>query len=591
MALSGSVSTSSYDGRHLKVSWTATQDIATNKSTISWTLSAAGGDDSYYYDGPITVKIAGSTVYSKEGRTKRYKGTITSGTKTLSHGTDGTKSFSISISAAIYTYAVNCSGSKTFTLDKIPRAATISSADNFTDEGNPVLKYSNPAGSSATTLQACIASSDGNTIYAAYRDINKSGTSYTFSLTTAERETLRKACTTSKTMAVKFYVKTVIGGETYYKSLEKTLTITNAEPTAGITARATDDLTISLWGTDSALILGVSDLTYSVSYSLKKHATLKSIKITNGNASRTTATGTFTGITSNNTVAVITDSRGNSVETNIMFGSYSKWIYPTASLSYSSATVNGNVNIEIKGQCYGGKFGTTSNAIVVQYKIREVGGQYGDYIPITANVSNNSYTATATITGLDYRKSYEITGRFQDSITAIFSNTITVNFLPLFDWGENDFNFNVPVFSSAPIQIHAMSVGNSTEIALTNAMAKIPLSYNYGNNSGSLLTMSNGGIKCNAAGTIMVFGALHCNSLTAGDTVEAAVYVGSSASAASYGQSGSKTFLTTQITPKVINVDAGEVIYLYGRNYTAARGASPANNSTLLTVIYIGGEK
>ena len=41
MALSGSVSTNAgEDGRYYKLSWTATQSIANNTSTISWTLEA-----------------------------------------------------------------------------------------------------------------------------------------------------------------------------------------------------------------------------------------------------------------------------------------------------------------------------------------------------------------------------------------------------------------------------------------------------------------------------------------------------------------------------------------------------------------------
>ena len=47
MALSGNVSTSKYDGRYLKLAWTATQSVANNTSTIKWTLSAAGGNSSW----------------------------------------------------------------------------------------------------------------------------------------------------------------------------------------------------------------------------------------------------------------------------------------------------------------------------------------------------------------------------------------------------------------------------------------------------------------------------------------------------------------------------------------------------------------
>ena len=36
MALSGSFNTTAYSGRYLTFSWTATQNVAANTSTISW---------------------------------------------------------------------------------------------------------------------------------------------------------------------------------------------------------------------------------------------------------------------------------------------------------------------------------------------------------------------------------------------------------------------------------------------------------------------------------------------------------------------------------------------------------------------------
>lgn len=127
MALSGSVSTNAYQGRYLQVTWTATQSIANNTSTISWTLKGAGtGQSSYYYAGNFAVTIDGSTVYSVDNsnRIKLYDGTtVASGTKVLTHSTTGTKSFTITVKGAIYSYADNVSGTGSFTLNTIPRYA------------------------------------------------------------------------------------------------------------------------------------------------------------------------------------------------------------------------------------------------------------------------------------------------------------------------------------------------------------------------------------------------------------------------------------------------------------------------------------
>lgn len=131
MASSGSFNTSGYNGRYLRFAWSVkSQDIANNTTTISWTLKGAGtisGDDaSWYLAGNIKLVIDGETVYTrgKNDRFELWDGTsVASGEKTITHNADGTRNFTVSAQAGIYTFAVNCTGSKTFTLDEIARAS------------------------------------------------------------------------------------------------------------------------------------------------------------------------------------------------------------------------------------------------------------------------------------------------------------------------------------------------------------------------------------------------------------------------------------------------------------------------------------
>lgn len=124
MALSGSFNTSGYEGRHWHFSWTATQNVGANTSTISYKVEAAGGSAGWYMCGPCKVVVAGKTVYNNTGRWKQYKGTLHSGTITVRHNNNGTASFSASISSAIYYYADGTgNGSKTWSLNTISRAS------------------------------------------------------------------------------------------------------------------------------------------------------------------------------------------------------------------------------------------------------------------------------------------------------------------------------------------------------------------------------------------------------------------------------------------------------------------------------------
>lgn len=109
------------------------------------------------------------------------------------------------------------------------RTPYITTAPDFNDEDNPKVNYSNPMGNSVSSLQICIASADGQTIYAPYRNISKTGTLYTFNLTNEERTMLRQA-SVENSMQIEFALKSVISGTTYYSVSYKTLSIINAKP-------------------------------------------------------------------------------------------------------------------------------------------------------------------------------------------------------------------------------------------------------------------------------------------------------------------------------------------------------------------------
>ena len=185
MALSGSVKTSTYGSMGLQLSWTATQSVANNQSTISWTLKSFGSESNFYYvSGPVTVVINGTTVLSITDRFNLYGNGAwsKSGSLKISHNNDGSKTFSVSISAAIYTYAVNCTGSGSFTLDKIvrtpsaPTSMTITAGfGNFVGLGDTVtIKWS---GASGVITGYQIRYKRGNSGWKDFKTVSSSATS------------------------------------------------------------------------------------------------------------------------------------------------------------------------------------------------------------------------------------------------------------------------------------------------------------------------------------------------------------------------------------------------------------------------------
>lgn len=154
MATSGSFRTTSYEGRSLTFSWNRTSsNIANNTSTIAWSVTGSG-DSGYVTCGDIDVVINGTTVYNSAPSDRVdvwLGGVVASGTTTISHNADGSKSFSASVNAAIYNYAQNCSGSGTWALDTIPRASNIDKVANTSGKtistlntGNDVRVYFTP---------------------------------------------------------------------------------------------------------------------------------------------------------------------------------------------------------------------------------------------------------------------------------------------------------------------------------------------------------------------------------------------------------------------------------------------------------------
>lgn len=128
MASTYQIATNYYDTRRLRLYCTQTRNIASNTSTINWTLYSEGGVDGNYSTGPTTVTINGVTVYSKprvewnEYSFPASKGSV-SGSLVVGHNNNGSKSVTVSLTTAIYVFATS-TYSGTWVLDANPRASS-----------------------------------------------------------------------------------------------------------------------------------------------------------------------------------------------------------------------------------------------------------------------------------------------------------------------------------------------------------------------------------------------------------------------------------------------------------------------------------
>lgn len=461
MASTYTLKSHSYDGRYMYLSCTQTRDVSTNTSKISWTLVVTGGASNYYTTGPTTVKINGTTVYYKDRvfwdayEFPAGKGSV-SGTITVTHDNNGNAIIPLSIETNIYNGVLQTS-SGTWTLDSNERFATLTSAPNFNDEERPTITYSNPAGTNVTSLQACITldGSDPNvdaSVVVAYRDIPLNGTSYTFTdITANELYMMQYATTGGNSRKVWFKIKTVIGNNTGYSQLEKTFTIANPNPTISPSIVDTDSAIIALTGNNKTLVRYHSDVSIVANASAVKAATLDTVRITCAN--RTPVNGTIENVDSSTFVFYAKDSRGNETTKIVTpsdgLFSFVNYVKLTCSLANNMPDSDGNMMVEVAGNYFNGSIGNTSNSLTVKYRYKPVGGSYGSWKTIDATKSGNTYYAVAYENGLDYQTAYVFQAYAVDALGElgeVYSTEKTVKATPVFDWGEHDFKFNVPVY-------------------------------------------------------------------------------------------------------------------------------------------------
>lgn len=394
MALSGSVTTGSYSNRSVTLKWTATQSVANNTSTISWELVGSGSSSGYVVVSELKVTIDGSQAYyrNSSNHTNCYNGTkLASGTKTITHSSDGTKSFTIKVKAGIYSWAINKSGSGTFTLNTIARASSISSAGNVTLGNACSIKWTPASSSFKYKVKFSIGSWSHTTDYISPKTTSAyTYTGYKIPLDVAKQ--LPKATTGTMTA----YLYTYNGTTQIGSRASKTFTVTvpsSVVPTLGtVTASIVNsNSVINSWGVAVAGYTKVKiEATASGSYS----STISSFTISGGYS--TTQNGTslsYTGgaITSSGSktfTVVAKDSRSRSSASKttsaITFYSYSK---PTISSFTAVRSDSDAKKVIVKGNwSYSSVNGKNAVTATLQYK-RSTASNWTNYGNIDRNTS------------------------------------------------------------------------------------------------------------------------------------------------------------------------------------------------------------
>lgn len=239
MASSGNFTTSKYNNKiGLKLSWTSSKDVTNNRTLIKWTLTSSGGSTgNWWMAGPVTATINGTKVVNTTSRFKLYGGGKykKTGSIYVAHNTDGTKSVSMSVKAAIYSSSVNCTGSKTYTLDKIDRYAYITGGTTtFSNEDYPTINYANPLGSEIVKNLRLRILWNNDTEYTDWAYVGDETESYTFTseiLTDANKASMMALSPSGDDIPLKYDLASTMGGVEYHSYYNGTMVIGTVEPT------------------------------------------------------------------------------------------------------------------------------------------------------------------------------------------------------------------------------------------------------------------------------------------------------------------------------------------------------------------------
>lgn len=298
MASSGSI-TGSYRGYTLRADWSATQNSAGNYSdvTVRHTLVIDSAYSLNIASRSNTCSVGGVSQGYTSGSINQKGGSVLLGTTVhrVSHNADGTKTAQLTdtfnINATIDGKKVgSIVASGSISLDRIARNATIVTANDFTDETNPTLTYSNP---SSFSCDVSIEFAGGSITRSGA--ISVASGSYTMQLTDSERTTLRNASKNSPTLKVTYALKTTIDGTAYYSRADRKMNVVDAAPELrAVSYEDTNAATVAVTGDKSRIVQNHSSLAVKVpTATAKKGATIASYTIAFGGVSKTvTSSGT-----------------------------------------------------------------------------------------------------------------------------------------------------------------------------------------------------------------------------------------------------------------------------------------------------------
>lgn len=292
MALSGSFYTNVGSHWRLQLEWSATQNISGNYSDVTarlyWMATSSYGAVNSSATKTASITIDGSS-NSKSGSgmaklSGNQKKQIHSYTKRVNHNSDGTKSFSISAwfdaevtLGGTYYGRINLS-SRSFTLNTIPRASSITSSASWTAGSSRSVTISRHSSSFTHTVRWQVQDSGGT--WRTVKTATGVGTSHSGNFTVSENTSIFTYLAQAGSRNARIQLETYSGGTKIGETVYKTGTVTAPDRSTFVITNPTNISEASGQGVQTVYI----DQTINIKINRKHSAFTHKLVFKDGNS-------------------------------------------------------------------------------------------------------------------------------------------------------------------------------------------------------------------------------------------------------------------------------------------------------------------
>ena len=202
--------------------------------------------------------------------------------------------------------------------------------------------------------------------------------------------------------------------------------------------------TFALTGNNKKLVKFFSKALCTIKASGKNSATIRDVQIGNTVLNAGDNTLLIDKVETTSIVFSAIDSRGfrgSYTDENVSLVPYIQ-LTNQATCKRTDPT-SGKAVLTFAGDWFNGSFGEVSNSLTLTYQIGD-----GDTVNVQPQWNLNKYEAIVDLEGLDYSRSHTITVTVKDKLCDLYTAEkvlVVQKGIPVYDWGETDFAFHVPV--------------------------------------------------------------------------------------------------------------------------------------------------